>query len=728
MQTTTRRDDVPVEYHLRKTDDPVVFLATRSTVSSAGRCVPDPEAAPVRVRLPCAPPFLSETCRYALVLRRDENLNNDVADVVGCAGIACSPDAFDPAAIARRALARRTSNLSLRLPKKDVPSYEKKLANVNAGLARLATPQKRVDALCGLIRANFRDDHEIEADVRDELSSSLGWFREAVDLRGLASTLFSVGFTDRRAIRDALASSSVSSSSSSSSSWCPSAWFVPLGHGTPDEFAESFAHIVERLSNDVNEIRRHLEDAVAADPVTFFHATTRPVPFRELGGIDPTLFADYCSRVLGVDVDATSLARVAGGHGDGANGNDVVANGCPPSSGAVARVHGVSLRRNAASVLRDFARLRAIGALEVVSETKVAAASRSRSDRVGGPLVAANYDVPGDADAIREVHVACATQKILIGFATGDACSRNDLKRRFLQRMGDKKSRVVDVYFRDAHLLSVDVLAHLVWRLRNRVTFGRVVLTHRFEGDVAYRGKAWDLISHFRTRDETTEPVVATDKDVTVDRIDRETLADVRGFCIVPTVRDVEALHPEDGRVLGGRGGRDRVDDVGSVQDEWVYAVEPPLFGRAEATTTTNGKRRNGIASLVVRYPHKKTKEWNEIVPVVSPTTNRTNARRCPKTRAGGVILPASSLAYYRERYPWAQGDATVFVPSALGPEWFDDTVAVARGFFKRVRVVRVKDPTYALDDSGGRSKTYERLVARVLEETTPAMTNYALG
>lgn len=702
------RDDAPVEYHLRRTDDPIVFLATRSTVSSAGRLVPDPEAAPVRVRSPCAPPFLSESCRFALVLRRSENLNNDVVDVVGCAGISCSSEAFDPAAIARRAVARRTSNLTLRLPKKDVPAYEKKLANVNAGLARLATTQKRVDALCGLIRANFRDDHEIEAEVRDELSSSLGWFRDAVDLRGLASTLFSIGFTDRRAIRDALSSTTVAAATPSSS---PSAWFAPLGHGTPDEFAESFAHIVERLSNDANEIRRHLEDAVAANPVTFFHATTRAVPFRELGGIDPTLFGSYCSRVLGVDVDATSLSRAAGGHGDGANGNDVVANGvasgAPVVDAAVARVHGVTLRRNAASVLRDFARLRAIDALEVVSETKVAAASRSRSDRVGGPLVGANYDVPGDADAIAEVHVACATRKILIGFTTGDACSRNDLKRRFLQRMGDRKSRVVDVYFRDAHLLSVDVLAHLVWRLRNRVTFGRVVLTHRFEGDLAYRGRAWDLISHFATRDAAPPDVLSSSTIETVERIDRDVLAGVRGFCVVPTVRDVESLHPDDGR--------DRATDVGDAHDEWVYAVEPPLFGRAEATST-NGKR--GTA-LTVRYPHKKTKEWNAIVRAVSPTTNGTNARRCPKTRAGGVILPVSSLVYYRERYPWAQGEATVFVPSALGPEWFEDTVAVARGFFKKVKVVRVTDPTYALDGSGRRSKAYERLVARVLEETT---------
>lgn len=681
--------------------------------------MPDPDATPVRVRLPCAPPFVFESCRYALALESREGLNNDIAVAVGCAGISCPPDAFDPAAMARRAVTRRTANLSLRLPKKDVPPYEKKLANVNAGLARVATSQKRVDALCGLIRDNFRDEHETETEVRDELSSTLGWFRDAVDMRGLGTTLFSVGFTDRRAIREALDTIS-SSSGSSSSGACPYSWFVPIGHGTSDEFAESFAHLVERLSNDTDEIRRHIEDAIAANPLGFFHATTRAIPFRELGSIDPTFYRNHCARVVGVDLTEESLSRAAGGHGAGAGGNDIVANrvaGVPTVDGAVARIDGVSLRKNAASVLRDFARLRALDILDVSSETDVATTCRSRTERDGGGLVAANYDVPGDADAIEEVHVVCATQKILLGFSAGGACSRNDLRRRFLQRMGDKKSRTVDVYFRDAHLLSVDVLAHLVWRLRNRVTFRRVVLTCRFEGDLAYTGKAWDVLSHLRDRGGRTVPAIPRlpDTTETIARLGRDALAEYRGFCVVPTVRDVEALHEAIDR-------RDHATAMDDAHDEWVYAIEPPLFGRADSGSTTakkNGGGGRGRSSLTVRYPHKKNKEWFETVPLVSPTTNAVNVRRCAKTRAGGIIIPVSSLAYYRERYPWAQGEATVFVPTTLGPEWTRDAVSAARGFFKRVRVVRVSDPEYALDDPGRRSKTYEKLVARVVEKTT---------
>lgn len=704
-------------------------IAKISMVSESGRAVPDPDSAPVRVRFPCAPPFVSDSCRYALALESREALNNDVVVVVGCAGISCPPAAFDPAVIARRAVTRRNANMSLRLPKKDVPSYEKKLANVNAGLARVATSQKRVDVLCGLIRDHFRDDHETETEVRDELSSSLGWFRDAVDLRGLGTTLFSIGFKDRRAIRDALHTTSVASMATATATSCPSSWFVPLGHGTSDEFAESFAHLVERLSNDTDEIRRHIEDAIAASPVQFFHATTRAIPFRELGSIDPAFYRNHCARTLGVDLSEASLSRVAGGHGDGANGNDVIAirnAGVPMIEGAAVRVHGVSLRRNAASVLRDFARLRALDMLDVTSETDVATTCRSRSERGGGALVAANYDVPGDADAIEEVHVVCATQKILLGFSTGVACSRNDLRRRFLQRMGDKKSRIVDVYFRDAHLLSVDVLAHLVWRLRNRVTFGRVVLTYRFDGDLVYRGRAWDVLSHLRNRVRTVSeiPRLAETTD-TVARLDRDALVECRGFCIVPTVRDVEALHAADGREHA---------PIGDAHDEWVYAIEPPLFGRADSSpspttrtqVTTGGSCGGGSAgsSLVVRYPHKKNKEWYERVPLVSPTTNAVNVRRCAKTRAGGVVVPISSLAYYRERNPWAQGEATLFAPTTLGPEWTRDAESAARGFFKRVRVVRVTDREYALDDPGRRSNAYEKLVARVVEQTIETVKN----
>lgn len=720
------------EFHLYPTEDPTLYLAKRSIVSeTSGRAVPDPDESAIRVRLPCVPPFVSEACRYSLTLDEDGDLNNDVARAVGCAGISCPPDAFDPAAIARRAVVRRTAALSSRLPKKDVPSYEKKLANVNAGLSRIGTTQKRVDGLCALIRENFRDDHETEAEVRNELSSTLGWFRDAVDLRGLGSILFSVGFVDRRAVSASLATTVSSSSSASSfasasaSPSSPSSWFVPLGHGASDEFAESFAHLVERLSNDANEIRRRIEDAIANDPVAFFHATTRPVPFRELGPLDPTFYASHCSRFLGIDVPESSLERVAGGKGDGFGGDDVIAErraDVPFVDGVVAVVNGVTLRKNAASLLKDFARLAVVGALDVESETVVAETCRSR----GTELVAANFDVSGDADAIEEVHVVCATQKVLLAFSrsASGACSRDDLRRRFLHRMGDRSSRVVDVYFRDAHLLSVDVLAHLVWRLGNRVTFGRVVLTRRFDEDLAYRGRAWDLLSHFASfvRGVRTVRTVLPLRVESVPRLDRESIASCRGFCVVPTVRDAEALL--DTRD-GGVGRRNAVLVGDSQREEWAYAVEPPLFGKVDsdgASGSSGSKRKNGGARtrggvVTVRFPHKNNRECFETVSRVSPTTNAVNLRRCAKTRAGAIVIPVSSLAYYRERHPWAQGEATVFVPKTLGPIWTRDAVAAARGFFKRVRVVFVSDPEYSLEeDPGGRKNAFAGLVARVID------------
>ena len=718
------------EFHLYPTEDPTLYLAKRSIVSeTSGRAVPDPDESPVRVRLPCVPPFVSEACRYSLSLDEDGDLNNDVFRAVGCAGISCPPDAFDPAAIARRAVVRRTAALSSLLPKKDVPSYEKKLANVNAGLSRIGTSQKRVDGLCALIRENFRDDHETEAQVRNELSSTLGWFRDAVDLRGLGSILFSVGFVDRRAVSAALATTVSSSSSASSFASAfpssPSSWFVPLGHGASDEFAESFAHLVERLSNDANEIRRRIEDAIANDPVAFFHVTTRPVPFRELGPLDSTFYASHCSRFLGIDVPASSLERVAGGKGDGFGGDDVIAErrtDVPFVDGVVAEVNGVTLRKNAASLLRDFARLAAVGTLSVESETVVAETCRSR----GTELVAANFDVSGDADAIEEVHVVCATQKVLLAFSrsASGACSRDDLRRRFLHRMGDKSSRVVDVYFRDAHLLSVDVLAHLVWRLGNRVTFGRVVLTRRFDEDLAYRGRAWDLLSHFASfvRGVRTVRTGLPREVESVPRLDRESIASCRGFCVVPTVRDAEALlETRD----GGGGGRNVVLVGDSQREEWVYAVEPPLFGRVDwdgAQGSSASKRKIGGARtrggvVTVRFPHKKNRDCFETVSRVSPTTNAVNLRRCARTRAGGIVVPVSALAYYRERNPWGQGEATVLVPNAMGPAWERDAVAAARGFFRRVRVVRVTDTEYAPEeDSGGRKNAFSGLVARVLD------------
>ena len=105
----------------------------------------------------------------------------------------------------------------------------------------------------------------------------------------------------------------------------------------------------------------------------------------------------------------------------------------------------------------------------------------------------------------------------------------------------------------------------------------------------------------------------------------------------------------------------------------------------------------------------------------VAPILNTRNVRRCVKTKAGGIVLPAGALAYYRELKPWAEGNATVFVPDALGDAWRRDMIETARGFFKRVSIVRVEDDTYAPEDATRRAdepRAVVEKIRRAAEET----------
>ncbi len=674
--------EVVREFYLRRTDVPTLLVAKPALAD--GGSGPDPSAPPVNVQLPCEPPFASESCRYALAFASEEELNKDPAVAIGCAGISCDHDAFDASAIVRRAVRRRVAALSLRLSKKDVPSHEKKLAGVLAGLRACATKQKEADGACALVRKHFPDDPEMEAEVRDELRASLGWFRDRVEACKFGAALFSVGFADRRSIREVFARDGGARTD-------PSTWFAPVGHGTPNEFAETFEHLLERLSHDADMLRRRLNEDIARDRVGFFHAATRPVPFRELGNIDADFFRSFCARAH--DARVGELEPLAG---DG-----VFARADNAHPRAVARVEGRVVQNHAAGVARDFCGLDALGLLEFASETDV-----NRKARRTGNLVAVNHDIPGEADAIAEVHVVCATRKLLLGFSRGTAFPKNELKRRFLERMGHARTRPVEIYVRDAHLLPVDVLAHLMWRLGFRVAIKKVVLTRRFETDLAYRARAWDLLEPLANARAEKTPLARAEKtppdpdETSIPRLTLEAIAGTGGFCVVPTVRDVEEL------ARGTPDERTRLEDA---RDQWVYVIDPPLFGRVEGIAKQNNR-------CVVAFPHRKKSEREKTVPFLVPKVNTRNVRRCAKTKAGGIVLPVGALAYYRELKPWAEGNATVFVPEALGDAWRRDMIETARGFFKKVSVVRVEDETYAPEDATRRAEDARAVVRKIRE------------
>ena len=94
-----------------------------------------------------------------------------------------------------------------------------------------------------------------------------------------------------------------------------------------------------------------------------------------------------------------------------------------------------------------------------------------------------------------EVHVMCATNKISLAFEQCPMERQKELVRTsFLLKTGNKEERRVRVVFRDAHTVSCNVFAHLVWKLSRRLVFSSVVMTHRFSEDRAFSSLMWHFV------------------------------------------------------------------------------------------------------------------------------------------------------------------------------------------------------------------------------------------
>jgi hypothetical protein len=289
--------------------------------------------------------------------------------------------------------------------------------------------------------------------------------------------------------------------------------------------------------------------------------------------------------------------------------------------------------------------------------------------------------ISGDAECIQEIHVMGATEKIFLKFAPATqtiAVPKDDLKKYLVENSGTKTQRRVTLYFRDAHLLTARTMAHILWKLQARIVLIKVVLTHRFTEDRAYSSHFWSLLSVLnevpRTIMEFTDSTTTT-----IPFLDDKNMASFDGICIVPVTRDAQKL-------FQGQVDSEKLLDFNG---EMIFTIKPPLFGKLDIPLTKLCRRK---IECTVQFPHKKTHAIKTI-PLGS-----NNVHKCRTTTAGGSIRPVSALLYYRERFPWMQGVATVLVPSVLDAQWKTDMIATARAFFKQVNIVFVLDESYSFE------------------------------
>jgi len=313
---------------------------------------------------------------------------------------------------------------------------------------------------------------------------------------------------------------------------------------------------------------------------------------------------------------------------------------------------------------------------------------------------AVGSDVVG---AICEVHILCAMRQICLVFASDDrgAPGRRpsgvDAAHAFKFRLGDRCR--AHVYFRDVHLLTCNVFSHLMWRLKRRVQFTGVTVSHRFSDDREYNSLIWAFMRQLEEPSsggtEVTEDTEATwDTEATggtevtdmtgkpfVSAIDLSALDNVTGICVVPMAKDAHCLTSPP-----------RVGDH-------IFSITPPIFGTITdivgnvfTIRPVGGKNTR----TVTRFIHK----------------NKINVLKCKTSENGAYMVPASALLSMRTGMPSIRS-VTLFLPDTMSSEWKRELIAQSHDVAVNVDLIRVE--TYDFDKST--NSRIDQLV-RVVQQT----------
>jgi hypothetical protein len=462
-------------------------------------------------------------------------------------------------------------------------------------------------------------------------------------------------------------------------------WFLSLGDADDawfnldeapeiDRKYESFADFWQAFNGRTVKFIEYITKCIRLDPQRFFSINTRPMALRGLGSLNKQLFMTYCANLVNPQyLIAKNLVSV---DPESIDGEVFVPPEPDDNVDATWKVTDRStVQRCALSVMLSLTRVHQQRKLRCVL-TSVLVAELAEGGREMIEMDAVGSNAVG---AICEVHILCASRQIFLVFAPddngapGSRLSGSKAAHAFKFRQGGRCR--AHVYFRDVQLLTCNVFSHLMWRLKRRVQFAGVTVSHRFSDDKEYSSLIWAFMRQLEesTSDATCAieaTTVTNETDMTgkpsVSAIDLSALNDRVGICVVPMAKDAHC--------------QTRPPCVG----DNIFTITPPTFGciteivgNVFTIKSVGGRNTRTVTRLI----HK----------------NKINVLKCKISDNGAYMVPASALISMRSGTPSVRS-VTLFLPDALSLEWKRELIAQSRDVAINVEMIRVE--TYDFDKS----------------------------
>ena len=631
----------------------------------------------ITVRAPSPLPFLGKHFCYRVSASNEDDLNN-VVRMNGCLDVK-----FDSTTVKQYFILR------------DVMAA----CNVKASL-KLESVRKRIgqdsptdDEFVGVVSDVFTttDYARLEGELKRCLGVASGHFTR--ETRSIGAMLYCMGF-DQFDCMSREFDQAVDSQES---------WFLSLGDAddawinldeapTIDRQYESFADFRHAFGGRATNFINYIKKCIRLDPQRFFSINTRPMALRGLGSLNKHLFMTYCANLETPQyLIAETLVSV---DPESIEGEVFVPPEPHDNVSATWKVTNRStVQRCALSVMLSLTQVHQQRKLRCVRDN-VLVAELAGGGRRMFEMNAVGPDVVG---AICEVHILCAMRQICLVFASDDSGAPGrrpsgvGAAHAFKFRLGERCR--AHVYFRDVHLLTCNVFSHLMWRLKRRVQFTGVTVSHRFSDDREYNSLIWAFMRQLEepssggTEDtEATRGTEVTDAtDMTgkpfVSAIDLSALDNLTGICVVPMAKDAHCLTSPP-----------------HVGDN-IFSITPPIFGTiTEIVGNVFTIRPVGgkITRKVTRFIHKY----------------KANVLKCKRSDKGAYMVPASALLSMRTGMPSVRS-VTLFLPDTMSLEWKRELIAQSHDVAVNVDLIRVE--TYDFDKST--NSRIDQLV-RVVQQT----------
>ena len=646
VHVLSKRDDGPgyVEYDARR--------CTRCEHgTTADVCKPADEK--VTVRAPSPLPFLGNHFCYRVSAKYEDDLNN-VVRMNGCLEVKLDYMNITQIRILQDVMT--TCNVKAAV----------KLENVRKHMGQDSSTD---DEFIGVVHDTFTktDYGRLEDELRRCLGVASGRFTR--ESRSMGAMLYCMGFDQFHSVLREFHQPVDSQES----------WFLSLGDtddtwfnlgeaSTIDRQYESFADFRDAFGGRTIKFINTIKKYICLDPHRFFSINTRPMALRGLGSLNKQLFVTYCANMeRQKDLKPETLVSV-----DPESIEDEVFVSPEPHDNVSATckvTERSTVQRCALSVMLTLTQVHGQHKLRCVRESVLVA------ELAGGGRQLFEMDAVGSGlvGAICEVHVLCATRQICLVFASDDNGAQGrrlpgvNVAHAFKFRLGDRCR--AHVYFRDVHLLTCNVFSHLMWRLKRRVKFAGVTVSHRFSDDREYNSLIWAFMRQLEEPStEATGVTEATDMTgkPSVSAIDLSALDNLTGICVVPMAKDA---HCATSPLCVG---------------DHIFSITPPIFGlitQIVGNVFTIKQVGGKFKKTVTRFIHK----------------NKANVLKCKSSDQGAYMVPASALISMRSGMPTVRS-VTLFLPDTLTLEWKRELIAQSQDVAETVDFIRVDK--YDFDNS----------------------------